>query len=401
MKKLKTLIFILQFYFLFALTKLLVVYYKIVGYKKARKDILFLECFTEDGAGHTYRVKHWVSLLQKDGLDVESKFIVRWAVDFFKETNDDNLPRFLIKSIIIRIKQIHYSRNFKVVIVRRNLLNYNQYGNHFMEKLLSAAHPNRILDFDDDVGATVVYNEDKSLFDRLLMTTKDHFYKSFCYYKGFIAGSDYLKQLIKSQYKNFKEDSIQIIPTCVYYTDLAPKEFKDHPVLTFGWIGGNQNLVLLKKIIPVLNKIYLKEKIQLIVMAGVDNYDFEANFPVFFEQYSLETEVEFLKKMDVGLMPLNDNAISRGKCGFKLLQYMGVGVPGVASAITVNNEIIDDGLNGWLVKSEDEWEQVLQKVVEQKRDLNKFGANARKTVEERYAFKSNYQSYKKFITQFA
>jgi len=401
MKKLKTLLFVLRFYSLYIYTKILVLFYQIIGYKTPKKDILFLECFPEDGAGYTYRVKHWMDLLLKDDFKVESKFIIRLAKDFFRESSSENLPQFLIKSIVIRIKQINYSRNFKVVIVRRNLLNYNQYGNHFMEKLLAAAHPNRILDFDDDVGATVTYDDSKRFFHRLLMTSKDHFYKSFHFYNGFITGSSYLKQLLKTKFENLQDKYVQIIPTCVNYTDVACKVFDSQSILTFGWIGGTQNLNLLEKTIPALNKIYQNEKIRLIVMAGVDNYDLGAKFPVHFEIYSLETEIDFLKRMDIGLMPLNDNIINRGKCGFKLLQYMGVGVPGIASAITVNNEIIEDNMNGWLVKSDEDWESVLEKVILKKNDLSKYGANARKTVEERYTFKSNYQFYKKFITQFA
>jgi glycosyltransferase involved in cell wall biosynthesis len=401
MKKIKTLFFVLQFYSLYVYTKILVLVYSIIGNKTPKKDVLFLECFPEDGAGYTYRVKHWMNLLLQDGFKVESKFIIRFAKEFFRESSSENLQRFLIKSIVIRIKQINYSRNFKVVVVRRNLLNYNQYGNHFMEKLLAAAHPNRILDFDDDIGATVAYDGRKRLFHKLLMTSQDHFYSSFHFYNGFITGSSYLKQLLKSKHKDLKDEYVQVIPTCVNYTDVPCKNFEDQPILTFGWIGGTQNLNLLKKIVPALNKIYEYAQIQLIVMAGVDNFDLGATFPVHFEIYSLETEIDFLKRIDIGLMPLNDNMIDKGKCGFKLLQYMGVGVPGIASAITVNNEIIEQDVNGWLVKNDDDWEPVLKQAILKKNELSRYGANARKTVEERYTFKSNYQFYKKFITQFA
>jgi glycosyltransferase involved in cell wall biosynthesis len=400
MNKIKTLIFIFKFYFLFISVKCLHVYYRLVGYKKGSKDILFLESMPEDGAGYTYRVKHWMNLLIQDGYTVESRLIIHYTKDFYQETSPENLQRFIIRSIITRIKQIHYSRNFKVVVIRRNLLIYNQYGNHFMEKLLVAAHPNRILDFDDDIGTNKVHSKDDTFFQYMMLTAKDHFYNSLPFYNGFIAGSTYLKELVKLKYNKVNEDSIQIIPTCVNYSDFSPKEYHKRSVLIFGWIGGNHNLHLLKSIIPALNKIHRTIKIQLVVMAGVESYDFGADFGVFVEPYSLEKEIGFLKRIDVGLMPLNDDDVSRGKCGFKLLQYMGLGVPGIASAISVNNEIIKDNWNGWLVQPNGDWEAVLSRVMEKRYELSVFGSNARKTVEENYTFNANYPKYKKFINKF-
>ncbi len=389
-----------QFYILFLYTKWLILIYKLIGYKKPHKDVLYLECFTEDGAGYTYRVKHWMDLLIKDSLKVEAKFIVRLANDFFKQTDSKNLQIFLIRSIIIRIKQIQYSRNFKTVVVRRNLLLYNQYGNHFMEKLLVSAHPNRVLDFDDDIGATVVKSKKISLFNKFLMANDNHFYDSFKYYSGFITGSKYLLDLVKIKYNNYSEDNVLVMPTCVYYTDLPQKQFQNSTSFTFGWIGGDHNLYLLHPVVKSLNTISKNADIKLNIMAGVKAYPFEANFPIHFEQYSLENEVDFLRKMDVGLMPLEDTPVNRGKCGFKLLQYMGVGVPGIASAVTVNNEIIEDDVNGWLVEVGKDWDTVLKKVISNKNNLSTYGNKARETVAEKYSFKANYHRYKKYISQF-
>lgn len=397
MNKLKTLCFILRFYGLFAVVRFLTLYYKIIGTGKREKDVLYLESLTFDGAGYTYRVKYWEDILKGKGMEVESLCVVPDAVSFFSESTTDNLQTFILKNIKIRIKQIRYSRNFKCVIVRRNLVIYNQYGNHFMEQFLRVASPDCILDFDDDIGAQEP-TRSPSLFHRIMNMSSHQFYGSFDYYKGFICGSDYLKDLVLSKKST---ENIVVIPTCVNYTDYPQKKYQVSlpSIVTFGWIGGNHNLFLLEKIIPSLNQLHKEFPLQLLVIAGVNDYPFHADFKIVYDQFSLETEIESLMKMDIGLMPLEDDEISRGKCGFKLLQYMGVGIPGIASAVTVNNEIIDDGENGWLVQNEDEWYSKLREAIQRYPEFDSIGHKATDKVDKNYSFKTNSNKYYNFIQQ--
>jgi hypothetical protein len=178
MRKLYTIFFVIKFYCWFSIVKLLTLFYKLIGPSNPKKDILFLESLTYDGAGYTYRVHQWQKLLSESGLIVESLCVVPDAKTFFKESDTKNLPKFLLKNIRIRIQQIIYARQFKTVVVRRNLVIYNQYGNHFMEKLLRAAHGNCILDFDDDLGAQEPINS-TSLFHKIMLMTSHQFYGSF------------------------------------------------------------------------------------------------------------------------------------------------------------------------------------------------------------------------------
>jgi glycosyltransferase involved in cell wall biosynthesis len=97
-------------------------------------------------------------------------------------------------------------------------------------------------------------------------------------------------------------------------------------------------------------------------------------------------------------MPLNDAPVSRGKCGFKLIQYMGLGIPSIASAITVNNEIIDDGINGWLVYDETKWLEKLEEVITRTADFNTFGERAKLKIDSKYSFEANLQEYLSFLS---
>jgi glycosyltransferase involved in cell wall biosynthesis len=99
----------------------------------------------------------------------------------------------------------------------------------------------------------------------------------------------------------------------------------------------------------------------------------------------------------VGLMPLVDTPASRGKCGFKLLQYMGLGIVGVATALTVNTEIVDDGVSGFLVEPGEDWEPVLRRVIAMEASFSEIGRAARQTVLEHYSFVAHRQQYIDFV----
>ena len=101
--------------------------------------------------------------------------------------------------------------------------------------------------------------------------------------------------------------------------------------------------------------------------------------------WSSEREVTDLHAFDVGIMPLPDDRWARGKCGAKLLQYMGVGVPGVASPVGVNTEIVQDGANGFLAATPAEWIDKLAALIDSPSLRATIGMAGRRTVEERYS----------------
>jgi glycosyltransferase involved in cell wall biosynthesis len=400
--KFKTILFILRFYFLYTIVRIATFYFKYFKKKKKanKNTVLFLEVFTIDGAGYNYRVKKWLDLLSLNGFKLDAFVLIKDSIDFFELTTDKNLPNFVVKSGYKRFFQILKTRNYETIIVRRSIVLYNDYGNLFMEKLLFSIHPNIILDFDDDIATNRgSQTNGRSRFEKLMLDNANHFNESLKYYSRFIVGSDYLKTLVKERFSEVKDSNICVIPTCVDYTQYPSKHYpKKISTVKFGWIGGNHNLSLLKTIVPHLNQLSKQHSIELIVISGVESYDFHAEFPVIFLKYDLSTEIELLKTIDIGLMPLIDNTINRGKCGFKLIQYMGLGIPSVASAITVNNEIVDDGINGWLVYDKGNWLEKLEEVITRTADFNTFGERAKLKIDSKYSYEANLQEYLSFLS---
>jgi glycosyltransferase involved in cell wall biosynthesis len=104
-----------------------------------------------------------------------------------------------------------------------------------------------------------------------------------------------------------------------------------------------------------------------------------------FRKWDHGTEVADLQTGHIGIMPLPDDEWTRGKCGLKLLQYMSMGMASIASPVGVNREIIQDGVNGFLASTHDEWYEKLLRLCEEAPLRTRIGQEARKTVIESYS----------------
>lgn len=363
--------------------------------KKKKNTILFLAAFYPENAGYHWRVHKWKELLNTEDYHCESKYTLN-ASEF--EILNTNRSLFLIKSLKRRFWQVVTSYSYETVVVRRELLLYNDYGNLFLDKLLLKIHPNAILDFDDDISAAK--NQPKkitSLYGKLLNEDGDKFNNSLKLFNYFFVASNYLKKRVLDQNSKINSDNICVIPTCVDYDKYPIKDYsKIKNKLTFGWIGGDHNYFLLDQIIPILEKLSTKYKFNLLVIGG-DNYNRECSFEIIFKKWSLETEIENLLSIDIGLMPLDDSIRAKGKGGFKLIQYMGLGIVSIASSVTINQEIVDNYTNSFLVCNEDEWYDCFSEILSGKINFEEFGKKARIKIDENYTIDANAANYLNFI----
>jgi glycosyltransferase involved in cell wall biosynthesis len=399
--------YIFIFWMIFPIVKLFTLFFKIIPLKfalafflKSNKRILYLDPFFAESAGTEYRIKKWIPFLEAHNYQVIIKNV--YDEKKFKKlvSKGDNIIFFQVGFIVKRFFQFFYAITCKTVIVRRTVLLYNEYGQGtFMEILLNSIHPNVILDFDDDMQIQDP-EKSKSIFPKILLENKGKFYSTLNKYERFIVGSEYLKNLVLRYNDRVDLNNILTIPTCVDYEKYPAKDYSDPEVITFGWIGSIANLIYLDTLIEPLNSIAKDHKIKLLVISGKDYKNESARFEIENVKWSLEKEVENLLRIDVGLMPLHNTAMEKGKCGFKLIQYMGLGLVSVASAITINKEIIDDEANGFLVYDFPDWEAVLRKVIKRKSEFNEIGAAARKKIALKYSFTALADPYIKFVTTF-
>lgn len=168
-----------------------------------------------------------------------------------------------------------------------------------------------------------------------------------------ICGNKYLEN-----YTRRHNDATIIIPTVVDADryKILDRQVNEQPVV--GWVGSPSTY---KQMRPTLaNLVSLHENLGVtfqVIGSGLQDDDLVG---VNFLDWREDTEAREIAAMDIGIMPLPDDPWSRGKCGYKLIQYMAAGLPVVASPVGVNGDIVDHGVNGFLANSPEEWAQSIR-----------------------------------------
>jgi glycosyltransferase involved in cell wall biosynthesis len=203
-----------------------------------------------------------------------------------------------------------------------------------------------------------------------------------------VKGSDVVtvgNQFLKNQVlKVDPEKRVFVIPTSID-TNLYPKKKKisNNEEVILGWIGTKGNLKYLKKLEPVFETIRRRfPRVKLKIVSN-DFYD-SLHLPVIKKPWKLEDENEDLISFDVGLMPLDDDLWSRGKCGLKIIQYLSVGVPVVCTPVGINSDIVKDGENGFWASNHRAWVDRLSTLIQNQELRHRMGLKGIETVEQEY-----------------
>ncbi|MGD9588981.1 MAG: glycosyltransferase family 4 protein [Pyrinomonadaceae bacterium] len=198
-----------------------------------------------------------------------------------------------------------------------------------------------------------------------------------------IAGNPYL-----ADYAREHNPNVTIVPTTIDTDKYEAKEkpaANDGPV-TIGWSGSFSTVQHLDTVRDALQELAKTESFRLRVI-GTPEYSLPG-VETEAMPWRSETEIADLSAIDIGLMPLPDENWTRGKCALKALQYMALGIPTVCSPVGVNTAIIDDGVNGFLAGSRDEWINKLRTLLHSPDLRRMVGLEGRKTVEEGYSARS-------------
>ena len=195
------------------------------------------------------------------------------------------------------------------------------------------------------------------------------------------CGNNYL-----AEYARPLCSQIEIVPTIVDTEIFRPSPGKRLVDLSnrIGWIGtpSTWNEYLLG-MLPMLNQIAASNGGQIAVMGADCKAKPHPHLDLV--KWSEEGEVPFLQTLDVGIMPLTDTPWARGKCGYKLIQYMACGLPVVASPVGVNKEIVEHGVNGFLAESDAEWRTAIEALISDPELRQRMGAAGRTKVKNEYS----------------
>jgi glycosyltransferase involved in cell wall biosynthesis len=177
---------------------------------------------------------------------------------------------------------------------------------------------------------------------------------------------------------------ITVIPTVIDLPKYPSAPSDGNAEFTVGWIGSPVTQPALESISGALRAFFANDRGQVAAIGA--NADLSLpGCPVTIVPWSDQTEVQELCKIHVGVMPLLSDAASRGKCGFKLIQYMGCYLPVIAAPIGANNQIVVPGETGLFASNETEWLNALIRLRSDEGFRRRLGAAGRVRTERMYS----------------
>jgi glycosyltransferase involved in cell wall biosynthesis len=247
------------------------------------------------------------------------------------------------------------------------------------EMLLARIGVPYVVDYDDAVFHK--YDRTSSRARQWLLGSKvDHVMRRAALV---VVGNEYLA----SRARKAGARHIERIPSVVDLNRYPLSPGRPGNTVTIGWIGSWSTTKYLQAVVPALNEVCRDPAIRLTLVgaeaAALNGVTFDAR------PWSEGVEVEDIQSFDIGIMPLDDGPWERGKCGYKLIQYMACGRPAVASPVGANRDIIRHGVNGFHATTTPEWVAALRQLSEDPRLREYMGVQGRKDVEQRYSIGAN------------
>ncbi|MEO1528327.1 MAG: glycosyltransferase family 4 protein [Planctomycetota bacterium] len=260
--------------------------------------------------------------------------------------------------------------SFDVVFIDREIFDSEDDS---MEKRFRDACGKLVLDIDD-----AVFLRYPEKFERLMRLSDT-----------VVCGNRFLMDKVRPL-----NDKLLHIPTCVDLEDYQLVDRKPNPIPVVGWMGTTGNLKYIAVVAEALREASREFdfEFRVIVPDATPLKEFDlTGVKLRHEPWDPKNEVAQLQALDIGLMPLfADQQWDIYKCGLKLIQYLAVGVPGIAAPVGVNSEMIDENRNGFVAQETSEWVQALCALLSDEGRRSEMGRRGRKTVESKYSIQANY-----------
>lgn len=341
--------------------------------------VLFWVPYPTAGPSNRFRVEQYLPYLKERGIAYSLHSFWEDAVYRILYENGYYLKKiyYFIKGSIKRFKDLVFLSRYDLVFIHREAY---PIGGAFLERMVFKKKP-IIYDFDDSVFLPTSYNSSNRIMRLLKRPAKTA--QIIKMSTMVIAGNSYLKEYAIQYNKN-----VIVIPTPVdtnKYFPLDKPQYNNKIIV--GWIGTyttNQYLNILKNaLLKLINKF--GRRIEIRFIGCRDNYLNIAG--IIYNSWSLTREVNDIQNFDIGIMPVWDDAWTRGKCAFKILQYMAVGASVVASPVGMNKEIIKDGEYGFLAANEEKWIEKLSLLIDNPELRHRFSLKGRTLIEKEYSLK--------------
>lgn len=302
-----------------------------------------------------FRVENFLPVLDQAGVYYQVRTFIdeaTWQI-LYKQGGAIQKASGILKGFLRRWRSVLLEApRYDYVFIHREAA---PLGPPIFEWVLTKALGKKIIyDFDDAIW---IPNTSKanSIADKIKCFWKVKYICKWSY--KVVAGNAFLANFAQQTATN-----VVYLPTTVDMENShnIVKQHTENTTPVFGWTGSHSTLKYLKPLASTLEKLAQEMAFRFVVIA-----DKEPDFAIpnlAFVPWNAKTESADLSEIDIGVMPLEADNWSEGKCGFKLIQYLSLGIPALASPVGVNKTIIEPGINGFLCQTEEEWLVAMKKL---------------------------------------
>lgn len=348
-------------------------------FKEKKIRFLIFTKYSKNGASSRIRSFQYIPFFRKKGIevDVQTLFNSQYLKELYSisSVSKVNILRCYIRRLYFLTKIFEYD----LLIIEKELF---PYFSSITERLMKILAIKYVVDFDDAIFHN--YDNNNNWLIRSILGKKIDVIMN----KATLVtcGNDYLK----TKAQKTKAKDIYLLPTVVDMTRYNLNLSKSNKKFIIGWIGSPSTMKYLeglKKVFIDLNKFI---DFELYIIGG---YSIGLNEIEKIIEWKEETEVEELNKIDIGIMPLSNDIWEKGKCGYKLIQYMALGKPTVASPVGVNNKIVSHGNTGYLAINNSEWLKYIKLLALNESKRYSMGKKARLFINDNYTIQAVVDKY--------
>jgi glycosyltransferase involved in cell wall biosynthesis len=324
--------------------------------------------------GQRFRIEQWEPLLRQRGVEItyapfENELL---HAMLYKAGNMGGKLAHVSRGFGRRWSLINSVRQFDAVYIFREAA---LLGPAIFERMIKRRRVPIVFDFDDAVFVSY-RSPSNGYLSYLKFAAKT---KTVCRLASHvIAGNSYL-----AEYARQFNPHVTIVPTTIDTEKYEVRLSQPSDIPVIGWTGSFSTVQHLDTLRGALQKLAQRERFRLRVI-GTPEYRLEG-VEVEALRWRSESELDDLRPIDIGVMPLPNDAWSKGKCGLKALQFMALGIPTICSPVGVNTEIIQDDENGFIADTKQEWVDKMGRLLRSVELRNQIGLAGRATVEQEYS----------------
>jgi glycosyltransferase involved in cell wall biosynthesis len=327
--------------------------------------------------GSRFRIEQWMRYMEMDGIEFTySSFEdARLHMLVYTEGNYVRKSWEMLKAFSRRLALISEVKKFDAVFIYEEA---SRIGPALIERLIHRLGVPIVYDFCDPIY--LPYKSVKNgYFSHLKCFGKT---STICALSAHVlVGNAEL-----AEYARRFNPHVTIVPITIDLTEFPAKTWDTShstDIPTIGWSGSHSTIQHLDLLRRALQELRQKRTYRLRVL-GAAHYELPG-VEVEAEPWTVASEVEFLRRCDVGIMPLPADEWTRLRSHLKIRQYMAVGIPCVASPVGIIRELIDDGANGFLADSDKEWVDKLSHLIDNYALRQQLGSKGRQMIDERYS----------------